>query len=35
MSKSDHRRGGITFEAAKAANFGAETANESENSPMI
>ena len=31
MAKSDHKRGGITYEAAKAANFGTE----SENSPMI
>ena len=31
MAKSDHRRGGITFEAAKATNFG----QESENSPPI
>lgn len=31
MAKSDHRRGGITYEAAKAANFG----QESENSPPI
>lgn len=30
MAKSDHKRGGITYEAAKAANFG-----QSENSPMI
>lgn len=30
MAKSDHKRGGITFEAAKAANFG-----QSENSPPI
>ena len=30
MAKSDHREGGITFEAAKAANFG-----QSENSPRI
>lgn len=31
MAKSDHKRGGITYEAAKAANFG----QESENSPPI
>ena len=31
MAKSDHKRGGITFEAAKASNFG----QESENSPKI
>lgn len=31
MAKSDHKRGGITFEAAKAANFG----QESDNSPRI
>ena len=31
MAKSDHRRGGITFESAKASNFG----RESENSPKI
>ena len=31
MAKSDHKRGGITFEAAAAANFG--TGN--ENSPSI
>lgn len=31
MAKSDHRRGGITYEAARAAGFG----QESENSPMI
>lgn len=29
MAKSDHKEGGITFEAAKAAGFG------SENSPSI
>lgn len=32
MAKSDHRRGGITYDAAKTANF---TQDESENSPMI
>lgn len=31
MAKSDHRRGGITYEAARAAGFG----QESENSPPI
>ena len=31
MATSDHRRGGITYEAAKAAGFG----QESENSPRI
>lgn len=31
MAKSDHREGGITFEAAKAKNF----VQESENSPAI
>ena len=31
MAKSDHRQGGITFEAAAAAKFGAG----SENSPSI
>lgn len=30
MAKSDHKRGGITFEAARATNFG-----QSENSPRI
>lgn len=30
MAKSDHKEGGITYEAAKAANFG-----QSENSPKI
>lgn len=30
MAKSDHKRGGITFEAARAANF-----RQSENSPRI
>ena len=33
MAKSDHRRGGITYEAAKAANF--VPYEGSENSPMI
>lgn len=33
MAKSDHRRGGITYEAAKAADFVQDTG--SENSPMI
>lgn len=31
MAKSDHRRGGITYDAAKASGFG----QESENSPPI
>lgn len=31
MAKSDHRRGGITYECAKAAGFG----QGSENSPRI
>lgn len=31
MAKSDHRRGGITYEAARAAGFG----QGSENSPQI
>lgn len=30
MAKSDHKEGGITFEAAKAAGFG-----QSDNSPSI
>lgn len=33
MAKSDHRRGGITYEAAKADNFGQDSG--SENSPSI
>lgn len=33
MAKSDHRRGGITYETAKAADFGQEQT--SENSPII
>lgn len=33
MAKSDHRRGGITYDAAKATNFGQDQG--SENSPMI
>lgn len=32
MAKSDHREGGVTFEAAKAANFGVE---DSPDSPAI
>ena len=32
MAKSDHKEGGVTFEAAKAANFGVEA---SRNSPAI
>lgn len=34
MAKSDHRRGGITFESAKAAGF-SKVAEEGENSPPI
>ena len=34
MAKSDHRRGGITFESAKAAVF-SKVAEEGENSPPI
>ncbi len=34
MAKSDHRRGGITFESAKAKDF-SQVAEESENSPPI
>lgn len=34
MAKSDHRRGGITFESAKAAGF-SQVAEEGENSPPI
>lgn len=33
MAKSDHREGGITFEAAKADNFGQDSG--SEDSPSI
>lgn len=33
MAKSDHRRGGITFESAKATNF--SQSEGSENSPSI
>ena len=33
MAKSDHRRGGITFESAKATGFG--QGEGSENSPSI
>ena len=33
MAKSDHKAGGLTFEAAKAARFGG--ASDSENSPSI
>ena len=33
MAKSDHKEGGITFEAAKAARFGG--ASDSANSPSI
>lgn len=36
LCKSDHRVGGITFEAAKAANFNTNTEPEgSDNSPAI
>lgn len=34
MAKSDHRRGGITFESAKAKDF-SPVAEEGENSPPI
>ena len=34
MAKSDHRRGGITFESAKAKDF-TQVAEEGENSPPI
>ena len=34
MAKSDHRRGGITFESAKAKDF-SHVAEEGENSPPI
>ncbi len=34
MAKSDHKEGGITFEAAKATNFGIEDSG-SVNSPPI
>lgn len=34
MAKSDHRRGGITFESVKAKDF-SQVAEESENSPPI
>ena len=34
MAKSDHRRGGITFESAKAKDF-SQVAEEGENSPPI
>lgn len=33
MAKSDHKEGGITFESAKATNFGQDGG--SENSPAI
>ena len=33
MAKSDHRRGGITFEAARAKGF--QQSEDSENSPQI
>lgn len=37
MAKSDHKEGGVTFEAAKAANFGVDSGEDaaSENSPQI
>ena len=35
MSKSDHREGGITFESAKAANFGVPSAGTSNNYTVI
>lgn len=34
MAKSDHRRGGITFESAKAKDF-SQVAEEGENSPQF
>lgn len=34
MAKSDHRQGGITYDAAKAAGF-SKTGGSSENSPPI
>lgn len=34
MAKSDHRRGGITFESAKATGF-SQVAEEDQNSPPI
>ena len=35
MAKSDHKEGGITFEAAKAKGFDQDTTTGSENSPDI
>ena len=35
LAKSDHKEGGITFEAAKAGNFGVGDANSGGNSPPI
>ena len=35
MSKSDHREGGITFESAKAANFGVPSPGTSNNHSVI
>lgn len=35
MSKSDHREGGITFEAAKATGFQTDEMTGSINSPAI
>lgn len=35
MAKSDHKEGGITFEAAKAVNFQPPEDTESQNSPAI
>lgn len=35
MAKSDHKAGGVTFEAAKAANFHTQNQAGSQNSPAI
>ena len=35
MAKSDHKEGGVTFEAAKAANFQPQEQAESRDSPPI
>lgn len=35
MAKSDHKAGGVTFEAAKAANFQTQNQAGSQNSPAI
>lgn len=35
MAKSDHKVGGVTFEAAKAANFHTQNQAGSQNSPAI